>query len=236
MDVTMQAMRADPVSETTRIVLYGLLAAASPTTLLATLVVLASSRGRANGVSFTAAYVLGTAIAFTIGLLVGHSITRSHASGFDVATTLEIVAGVALLAIAAGRRHPRAHVSPDRGPSPQERFGRFVHVKPAVSFGIGLPLGIGAKRLTITLLAAATVTVAEAGSVEETGLGVIYIVVASLVVWVPIAVYLLLGSRADAIVVRSQAWITEHEQGLTFGSLLVLGLLLVGDGLIRIVV
>ncbi len=229
-------MPAGTVSETTRILLYGLLAAASPTTLLATLVVLLSPRGRANGLAFAVAYVLGTSIAFTIGLIVGQSITRTRHGGLDFATFLELAAGVALLIIAFRlRRRDERRESVGRR-SPEERFGRLVHVKPATSFGVGLPLGVGAKRLTITLVAAATLALAEPGPVERTVLALTYIVVASLVVCVPVGAYLMLGRRADDDVARSLVWITEHERGLTFGSLLVLGVLLVGDGLIRILV
>ena len=63
--------------EAARICLYGLLAAASPVTLLATLVVLAGKRGRANGVAFAAAFVAGQSIAFLVAFSVGATLTES---------------------------------------------------------------------------------------------------------------------------------------------------------------
>ena len=50
--------------EVTRALLYGLLAAASPIAVVATLVVLTSGRGRAHGAVFAAAFVVRQAAAF----------------------------------------------------------------------------------------------------------------------------------------------------------------------------
>lgn len=213
--------------------LYALLAAASPATLLATLVVLGTGRGRSNGTAFMVAYLFGTSLAFAVALLVGGSIAGSPAAGDDAATAIELIGGLALLALAfRSRRTPR-----QRGPGApglDERFVRLSQIRPAVAFGIGFPLGIGAKRLVITLLTAATVTIAALTPVEEAALGVVYVAVASLTVCVPVAVYLLLGRRADDAVTAARAWIANNEDRLTFASLLVLGALLIADGLIRL--
>jgi hypothetical protein len=87
----------ETVHESARILLYGLLEAASPTVLLETLVVLGGGRGRAAGTAFMAAFVLGTSTAFTAGLFVGDSITHTDKGGLDFATLLELAAGVLLL-------------------------------------------------------------------------------------------------------------------------------------------
>lgn len=219
--------------ETARILLYGLLAAASPTVLLATLVVLGGGRGRAAGTAFMAAFVLGTSVAFTVGLFVGNTIPHTKKGGFDVATFLELAAGVVLLVIAFRFRPPHEPREPGGTTGAEARFARLAHVKPAISFGIGVPLGIGAKRLTITLVAAATVSFAGLIPLEDAGLGVLYVVVASLMVWVPVVGYLLLGTRADDFVALSRAWIATNDRKLTFISALVLGVFLLVDGLIR---
>jgi hypothetical protein len=63
---------------------------------------------------------------------------------------------------------------------------------------------------------------------------VLYIAVASVVVWLPVLVYLILGAHADDIVARSRVWITMNQQRFTFYSVTVLGVLLVGDALLRV--
>jgi hypothetical protein len=77
--------------EAARIILYGLLTTASPVTLLATLVVLGSGRGRANGAAFAAALVSGQAIAFSIAFFVGSALSEQ---GHGTASAyLEVAAG-----------------------------------------------------------------------------------------------------------------------------------------------
>src|SRR5215831_2143265 len=201
--------------ETIRILLYGLLAAASPLTLLAALVVLAGRRGRANGVAFAAAFVLGQSMAFVLAFLVGsHFAHRNHHP--TSAAYLELAIGAALLVTAFWKRPPHEPEPAERTPRTEALFATLSRVTPGISLGIGLPLGIGAKRLAITIVAGATVALADLGPSEEVGLGALYVVVATVTVWAPVTVYLLLGTRANGLVVDSERWITSREKMLTF--------------------
>ena len=56
-----------------RTFVFALLAAASPITVLATLVVLTSGRGRLNGVVFLAGFLVGQSAVFIVGLFVSSS-------------------------------------------------------------------------------------------------------------------------------------------------------------------
>jgi len=218
-----------------RILVYGLFAAASPTVLLATLVVLSSRSPRRNGFAFMLAFVLGMALAFVLALTVGDAVTSNDQhENSRAATLLELLAGLALLAIAFRTRPPHAQKEPDPESRTEHLFARLAQVRPATVFGIGLPLGVGAKRLTITLLAAGTVSLSGLGTAGRLALSVLYIAVASVVVWVPVLIYLILGARADDIVASTRAWITANQERFTFYSVTVLGVALVGDALLRI--
>lgn len=218
--------------EPARILLYALLAAASPVTLLATLVVLGTGRARVNGLAFAIAFLLGQALAFIVvfflGLVVGQE-QHSTASAW-----VELVAGAGLLFIALRGRPPHLALEPDSAPRTEALFARLSRVTPGLAFGFGFPLGIGVKRLAITILAAATITLSNVSVAEEMGLSMLYFVVGTTVVWVPVALYLVFGSRADDAVARSRSWIANHEQALAFYSALALGVLFVLDGLIQL--
>jgi len=99
-----------------RTLLYGLFAAASPIVLLATLVVVGSGRGRANGTAFTLAFLLGQSVAFLGAFFVGSALTESE---HRTATSyIELAAGVALLVtrFAGGHLTSRRKEAARRGP------------------------------------------------------------------------------------------------------------------------
>ena len=219
--------------EVAQILLYGLLAAASPTALLATLVILGSGRGRVNGVAFMAGFLLGQSIAFLVVFFVGSAFSEGE---HGTATAyLELATGVVLLGIAWRERLPRAQEASFSSSRTHAVLARLTRVKPSVSFGIGFPLGIGAKRLAITILAAGTIALSGLSSADEIGLSLLYVVVATVIVWFPVSLYLILGRRSDDLVASSRAWITQHQQRLTFLSALALGVLFIVDGLVKLV-
>ena len=217
--------------EATRIILYGLLATASPIALLAIFVVLGSERARTNGAVFATAFVSGQAIAFLVAFLVGSALSEGGHS--TASAYLEIGAGSLLLLIAARARPPHERRA-DASPRTKALFARLARLTPRIAFGVGLPMGIGAKRLALTILAATSVALDDLAPVENAGLTVLYVVTSTLVVSIPVTLYLILGARADDLMTRSRAWITANEGLLTFVSALALGGLIVLDGIVRL--
>jgi hypothetical protein len=217
--------------EVTRVLLYGLLAAASPVTLMATLVVVASGRGRANGAAFAAAFVVGQTAAFIVALLVGSAFSEGKHT--DATACLELLAGAALLAIAFSKRPPHEQRA-ESSARAEALFARLSRLRPSIAFGFGVPLGVGAKRLTITIFAASSVALAGLAPAEDVGLTVLYIVVSTPVVTIPVTVYLIFGERADDVMMRSRSWITSNQELVAFSTALAFGALLLLDGAIRL--
>jgi hypothetical protein len=217
--------------EAARIVLYALVAAASPLTIVATLILLGSGRGRANGVAFAVAFVAGQSLSFIVALFVGAAVSnRRHDT---VSGAIELATGALLLVIAVRERPPHV-LQPQTTPRTQALFERLARVTPGKAIGIGFPLGIGMKRLFITVLAAGTVTLAGLGPADKASLGLLYVAVASVTVWAPVAVYVLLGPRSDDLMAAARGWIASHELMLTFVLSLVVGILFALDGAIRL--
>jgi MFS family permease len=220
------------VLEVARTLLYGLVAAASLTTVLATLAVLASGRGRVNGLVFAVAFVIGQTVAVIIALLLGHAASSTGPS-WEVGPPILIALGVLVIAFSLRLRRRPVNETPGAGRT-EAVLARLERVRPPTVFGIGVSLGIGTKRFAITLVAAASIASADVGAVEEGALATIYIVVATIVVTVPVAAYVVVGPRADELVARSRTWLAGHGREFTFGSLLSIGVLLLLDGLVRI--
>ena len=220
------------MSDTARILLYGVLAAASPTTLLAVLVVLLSGRGRVNGIAFAAGFLFGGVAAFLTAFFVGSTISNEHHGSFR--SYAELALGVVLIAVAwRARRAPEPMEAGGRS-GMDTLFERLEHIRPALSFSLGVALGVGTKRLIITAVAATTVAFAGLSSTEEAGLACLYVVVGGLSVWLPVAVYLIAGERADDWISNAKAWLTTNSQKVVSYSSTAFGVAIIGDALVQL--
>ena len=229
-----------------RIVLYGLIAAASPTMLLATLAILAGRRARLNGSVFMVGVLVGQSVAFLAVYLIG-STAGGHASP-TVSAYLELAAGLGLLIVAWRSRRPHGSgrslgslgapgsAGSDRSKRIKAGVERLTRVKPATLFGTAILLGIGVKRLAFTILAAETVALSGLGTGEDLVLAVLYVVIATLIVWFPVGAYLILGARSNEVVAKARSRVEAKKDRIIFISALVIGILLVLDAVLRLAV
>jgi hypothetical protein len=218
---------------TTRVLLFALIACASPIALVASLAVLTSRRGRTNGMAYGAGFLLGQSAAFLAAYLVGNAATTDQEANDHVAAGMELAFGLALLAFAWPQRG-RPGVGPERSRA-KAFLDRLKGLRPGTAFTAGTLLGVGGiKRLSITIVAGAHVGIAGLTPVEDFGLGLLYVVVAGLLVWLPVAVYLVAGARGEAWMESAEGWLTANERRITFVSTLLFGFLLTTDALVRL--
>jgi len=217
-----------------RIAVYGLVAGASPLAILSTLAVLTSRRGRINGTALALGFLLGQSVALLIAVLIGSAAgQRLDGSHDTLAGILELVLGAAMLVVAWRGRH-RATPMEERASRTDVLLARLAEIGPRTALSVGVPLGVGAKRLVITLLAGATIASAGLLRVEELGLGALYVLLAGLLVWVPVTMYLVLGRHADRWMRSAQAWLSANTRRLTFLVSLILGVFFLADGVVRL--
>ena len=213
---------------------YALLAAASAITILATLVVLTSARGRMNGVVFLAGFLVGQSAVFIAGLSVSSSAVprlEEQSTGIGV---FELVLGVALIIaaqIGRSRADPRR---PGGSPGTAAMLAKLERIRPATALTAGLALGVGVKRLIITLFAATAVAAAGLDAGDETRLALLYVGVASLSVWPAVAVRLLFGEHARRWITAAKSWLTANSTKVTLGATLGVGVFFCVEGLISL--
>ncbi len=214
-----------------RTLLYALLAAASPTALTATLVVLRSCRARLNGFLFAVAFILGSLVVVVIVLVLGAT-GPSEDSKSTVAGILALLLGVLLLGAAWRVRHGLPARKTEASGRTQALLDRLARLNAAGAFSIGAALGVGGpKRLTVSIVAATTISAAGLSRAEDVRLSTVYVVVASVLVWVPVAVYLVAGPRAREWLDDGEDWLKTHRHEVTMVLLIVFGVALVADGL-----
>ena len=218
------------------VLFYALLAAASPLGLAAVLVVLRSGRGRLNGTAFALGVFAGQIAVFALAFVIGVASVHSRGGHPTFQSMLELGFGVLLLVLAARTKTPHVRQPHEPGPRTRALLGRLERLRPLESLGAGALLGIGGpKRLLITVLAAATISTSGLHMQGKIVISVFYVLLATVMVWVPVLLYVVLGDRAGDWMVKAREWLTAHRQRLAFPVLVVLGLFFIADSIVRLV-
>ncbi|MEU9456463.1 GAP family protein [Streptomyces sp. NPDC048277] len=205
--------------------------AVSPLPIVAIILILATPRGRLNGPLFALGWVLGLAALGAIMLAVGGSGGASehkHPATWVGALKLALGALLALFGAVQWRRRPK---DPAQAQLPKwmAAIDRFTPVK---ILGLGLLLSAGnLKNAPLTIAAAASISSAGISVPRQIGTLAIFVVIASLGVLAPLAVYLLMGDRAKTILGSWRDWAAQHNAAVMAVLFFVLGLKLLGDGI-----
>ena len=209
------------------LLLYALIAGFSAVAFASTLAVMQAGRLKTIGfgVGFVSGQVLTCSLLVGFGVVVTGASRRTHST---LLATLELL--LALLLIAAALRVRRARPVETEGSSERtqvalERLGRMRLLTASIA---GVLLGIGGpKRLVLAALAATAITTAGVGDADEAVLVVWYCALATVLVWVPVAVFVLLGDRAIGAMTRAQQEVARRQPGVrVYVFLLVAGLLI----------
>jgi len=219
--------------EAAQLIPYAVIAALSPLGLAATLVVMRGGRLKA--------------LVFAVGLLVGQLCACAALAAGAVALpdrstshtvlqgVLAAVAGTALLLLAeAVHRRPRRDRRSSSGRS-QAALDRLGRVHALTTSAVGLMLGIGGpKRLLLTTLAVASIAAAGITGSSEKALIAWYALLATILVWVPVLAYLVLGDWAVAQLDAGLKWLASHSRSATVWALVIVGLALIGNAVLTL--
>lgn len=216
------------------VTLFAVVAAASPLALTATLVVIRGERPRVDGIGFLAGNLLGTTLACMVGLMVGAAFIDRIDSHGAIEAIVELLLGAALLVV--GARTWQAQPGPERTGRGAAIMAGLHEMGPAAAFSMAALLGFGGpKRLLLTLLAMAAVSGADAGRVTDATLVILYVVIATALVWAPVGFLIVAAGRAVPMLERCESWARAHARELRIWTSLAFGAVLVADGLSRLV-
>jgi threonine/homoserine/homoserine lactone efflux protein len=205
--------------------------AISPVPIIAVVLMLGTPRARSNGPAFAVGWLAGLAIVGTIVLvLASGNANDDDGSPATWASVLKRLLGVLflLMAVRIWRGRPR----------PGEEAEMPKWMKAIDGFTAGSSLGMGAllsglnpKNLALTVAAATTIAQAGISNGQEAGALAIFIVLGSLTILVPVAIYFLMGAKAKEILDGLKTFMTAHNAAIMTVLLLVLGAKLIGDGI-----
>ena len=216
-----------------QVVLYGLLAGFTALGFAATLTVMPSGRLKALGfgAGFVGAQILTCSVLVVFGIAVAGEKSRP-----DLRAALEVALALVLIALAlvVHRKPPTTNESRTAHERSKARtqalLERLSRLRMLTTVAAGFLLGIGGpKRLVLTSLAATTIVTAGLGDINQAALVVVYVTLATALVWGPLILFLLLGNRVIALMEDAQDDIGRRQPQVTVYALLILASLLVLD-------
>lgn len=201
--------------------------AASAAAVIALVLILQGSRALPSGLSFTLGWVLGVGVVCAVGVAFGLAVSDDPARWTQWLKTLL----GALLLIAAVRKW-RQRVPSGQEPTPPKWMSGLQDSAPGKATVLGFLLGgINPKNLMLTLGAAATLGAAGLSSSELWITGIAYVIVASVTVLVPMGIYVLMRSKADALLANLGEWMKSNSDAITIVVLVIFGVKLLLGGL-----
>ena len=218
-----------------QVLLYAVLAGASPMAFAATIAVMQA--GRPKAIAFGSGFVLAQFL--TCSLLVGLGIAATgsghkHHPGIQVALEVGLAAALIWLARRVQRTRPRKHDAESE--RTRKVLDRLSRVRLTTALGAGLALGIGApKRLVLAALAATAIDTSGVRSSLQGLLIVVYVTVATALVWIPVALFVILGDRAVTLMKQAEGEVARRQPDVTIYALLLLAAVFAIDALVVLV-
>ena len=205
--------------------------AISPVPIIAVILMLFTKRPKSTSLAFLAGWILGLATVSGIVAAVAQPQDFDPDSGPSTAAAIiRLVLGLLLLWLAL--RQWRSRPKPGEEAHMPGWLASLDSITPVKSLGLGALLsGINPKNLALTLSAAMAIVQVELGSAGTAGAMIVFIIIASISVAAPIAVYLVMGEKASRTLDGWKAWLSANNHTVMFVLLLVFAVVLIGKGI-----
>ena len=139
---------------------------------------------------------------------------------------------IGALFVALGVKQWRSRPGPGDEPTMPAWMASIDEFSMGKSLGIGLLLaGVNPKNLGLTIAAASTISAAGLSSGEEVTVLVVFVLLASSTVAVPVVANLIAGERAEPTLNSMKEWLIANNATVMSVLFVVLGAKVLGDGI-----
>jgi threonine/homoserine/homoserine lactone efflux protein len=174
-----------------------------PMPIVAMILLLATPRGRANGLLFGVGWLVGVA-----------------------------VLGAVVLALLLALRQWRARPAEGAEPEMPRWIASLDRLRPGGALGLGALLSaVNPKNGGLTIAAAATIAGAGLPGGDQAVVLAVFVLIGSLGVLAPLVVYLVAGENAARTLDTWRTWAATHNAAVMAVLFLIFGFTLVGDGI-----
>lgn len=208
---------------------YAVGIAISPIPIAAVILMLFSERARSNSLAFMVAWSAGIAVVTTIVVNVP-GLEADDSGPSTTAGWVKLVLGALLLV--AGVRQWTARPGPDEEITTPGWMAKIDDLRLFPAFGLGFALSaLNPKNLLLAAAGGASFGALPLTTAETTGAIVVFTVIASLTVAVPVIGFLVAGDRLGPLLDRSKAWLIENNGAVMAVLFVVFAVSLVGDAI-----
>jgi|tagenome__1003787_1003787.scaffolds.fasta_scaffold20648831_1 hypothetical protein len=203
--------------------------AVSPVPLITVILLMLADRAAGSSAGFLVGWALGIAGATIASLLVVEG-TDAGTSGRSAASWVAVILGMLLLGLATRRWRSR----PRSGERPElpSWVGAIDRVTAPRACGLGLLLvAVSPKNLPVCVAAGATIAGSGLSDAQRTLSVAAFTLAAASTVAVPVFAHALLGKRIAGPLESLRRWLTAHSAPVTALLLLVIGAVLIAQGL-----
>jgi threonine/homoserine/homoserine lactone efflux protein len=205
--------------------------ALSPVPIIAVVLMLATPRGRVNGLSFLLGWLVGLGVAGTIVLLLSSGANASsNGKPADWVGVVKIALGLLLLLVGlrTWRSRPKG-AKEGKLPGWMQTIDSFTAAK---SVGMGALLsGVNPKNLLLTVSAAAAIAQTGIGAGEQAVALAVFVVIGTLGPGLPVGIYFAMGRRAKRLLDEMKVWLARNNAAIMAVLCLVIAAKLIGDGI-----
>jgi threonine/homoserine/homoserine lactone efflux protein len=206
-------------------------AAVSPFPIIGVVLMLTTPRARANGPLFVVGWVFGLAAVGAIGLTVATAAGSSNNGEASTnANIIEIVLGSLLIVFAVRQWRSR----PKLGETAKlpKWMAAVDHVSAPKAAGLGFVLSaVNPKNLLLTLAAATTIAATNISGVEQVAAFVVYALIATIGVAVPLAIFWITGDRSTELLNSLKTWLAHNNATIMAVIFLLIGAKVLGQGI-----
>jgi threonine/homoserine/homoserine lactone efflux protein len=202
--------------------------ALSPIPVIAVILMLGTSRARANGPAFAVGWVLGLVTVSAVVLVAASGTDDPDSGASTTSSAVQAAFGVLLLWVALKQWRGRP-ASGEEAEMPSW-MADLDHFTPVRSLGLGVLLSaVNPKNLALTLTAAASIAQAGLDTTDSVIAVAVFVVIGSATTVGAVIAYLVGGDRVTATLASIRQFMATHNAVIMMIVCLVLGAKLLGD-------
>ncbi len=196
--------------------------AISPFPIVGLILILLSKKARVNSIFYALGWLVGNAAVFVVAMTLIGSVNNSS----DPSTIMRIVyivLGALLILVAAMqfRKRPRGN---QKAKTPGW-FDKMSKIKPLGAAGFGFLLSaLNPKNLLLGISAGVAAGALNVSSSNEIWGAVIFVVIASITIVVPVVAFLIAGKRLNHVLDSMRGWLVQNNAVIMAILLFVIGL------------